>query len=81
MNVINEDVSASYNDLSYIVLTGFSANTYPDITISFQHHIDNYLHYEKAIDLTPFIYNPDFGFKEEYENDFLKVIRMSLLII
>lgn len=70
VNVINQNVDFQSDDLGNFVLTLFTTDNYPDITISYPYHVNDYINFGKALDLTPFIYNQDYGFKDEYQNDY-----------
>ena len=61
----------SYDQLKDSVAQGFSANNYPDIVQCYPDHVAEYIGYNKAVDLDPFISNPEYGLTAEDKADYL----------
>ena len=61
-----------YDDLNTKVIQGFSAGNYPDIGISYPHHIADYIDYGKVVRLDEdFINNERYGWTDEDLEDII----------
>jgi multiple sugar transport system substrate-binding protein len=63
--------TGSYNDLKTKVVNGFSVDNYPDLVQCYPDHVAEYIDYEKALNLQPFIDNADYGWTAEDKADLI----------
>ena len=66
-NVIQTGMS--YNDLKEAVIQGFSTNNYPDMVQCYPDHVAEYIKYNKAVNLNPYINNAEYGWTDEDKSD------------
>jgi multiple sugar transport system substrate-binding protein len=57
--------TGSYNDLKAMVVTGFTADNYPDLVVAYPDHVAEYINYDKTFDLTPYMEDPVYGWSAE----------------
>ena len=69
VTVVNVKQNGSYNDLENMVITGFTANNYPDIVQAYPDHVADYIDYGKAVKLDEYMDNPDYGWTAEEKAD------------
>lgn len=61
-----------YNELKDATEKAFTAETHPDIVQCYPDHVAEYLDYNKAVDLDPYINNPEYGWSTEEKNDYIE---------
>ena len=71
VTVVNVKQSGSYNDLENMVITGFTANNYPDLVAAYPDHVADYIDYGKAVQLDDYIDNAEYGWTAEEKADFV----------
>ena len=64
VTVVNNKQSGGYDDLKSKVIQGFPTNNYPDLVVAYPDHVAEYLDYNKAVDLQPYMTNADYGWSE-----------------
>ena len=57
--------------LENIVISSITPKIYPDIVISTPKSTSDYIDYNVVLDMTDYIYDEDYGFGEEYDNDYI----------
>ncbi len=71
ITVNNVKQSGGYDDLKTKTIQGFPTNNYPDIVVAYPDHVAEYLDYNKAVDMTPYIDNATYGWTAEDKADVL----------
>ena len=61
--------STGYDGLHDMVLEGFPANNYPDITVAYPDSVADYLDYGKALNMEDYMYNNTYGWTEDDLDD------------
>ncbi len=61
--------STGYDGMHDMVLEGFPANNYPDITVAYPDSVADYLDYNKALDMENYMYNETYGWTEDDLDD------------
>lgn len=69
VNVVKQ--SGSYDDIADLVIQGFAVNNYPDMVVSYPDHVANYINYNKALDIEPYMTNDKYGWSDEDFDDVL----------
>lgn len=69
--VHTKQTGMGYNELKNAVVNGFSANNYPDMVQCYPDHVAEYIQYEKAVNLQPYMDNADYGFTAEDLDDYV----------
>lgn len=71
VTVNNIKQSGDYDDLENMVITGFTANNYPDLVYAYPDHVADYIDYGKAVRLDDYIDNPEYGWTSEEKADII----------
>jgi multiple sugar transport system substrate-binding protein len=61
-----------YNELKDAVVKGFPTNNYPDIVQCYPDHVAEYINYNKAVDLDPYINNETYGWSDFDKEDIIE---------
>lgn len=69
IEVENVKVSGGYDDLKEQTIAGFPTDNYPDLVLAYPDHVADYLDYNKAADITPYMTHPDYGWTDEEMED------------
>lgn len=69
IEVENVKVSGGYDDLKEQTIAGFPTDNYPDLVLAYPDHVADYLDYNKAADITPYMEHPDYGWTEDDFDD------------
>lgn len=72
VTVVNVKQSGNYNDLENQVITGFTANNYPDLVAAYPDHVADYIDYGKAVRLDDYMDNEEYGWTAEEKADFVE---------
>lgn len=63
--------TGSYNDLKDKIIDGFASDNYPDLAQCYPDHVAEYLDLGRAYDLTPYMYNKDYGWTADDIDDII----------
>ena len=69
VNIVKQ--SGSYDDIADLVIQGFAVNNYPDMVVSYPDHVANYINYNKALDVEPYMTDANYGWTDEDFDDIL----------
>lgn len=74
VTVDNHIISGDYPDIKNNTLQGFGANNYGDLVVCYPDHVADYINAGKAVDLTPYIENAEYGLtdKDDYYNAYIE---------
>ena len=61
--------SGSYNDVADLVSKGIAADNYPDMYVGYPDSCQEVINAAKAVNMDPYIDNPDYGWTEEEKED------------
>lgn len=60
-----------YNELKTAVVNGFSGDNYPDIVQCYPDHVAEYITYNKAVNLDPYMESPEYGWTAAERADYI----------
>lgn len=74
VTVDNHIISGNYSDIKTNTLQGFGADNYGDLVVCYPDHVADYINAGKAVDLTPYIENAEYGLtdKDDYYNAYIE---------
>ncbi len=71
IEVTSTIISGSYNDLKDATIKGFTGNNYPDLVQCYADHVAEYINYNKAVDLEPYMTSASIGWTDDEYNDLI----------
>ena len=74
VTVDNHIISGNYSDIKTNTLQGFGADNYGDLVVCYPDHVADYINAGKAVDLTPYIENAEYGLtdKDDYYHAYIE---------
>jgi ABC-type glycerol-3-phosphate transport system substrate-binding protein len=74
VTVENNIIQGKYENIKTNILQGFGANNYGDLVVCYPDHVADYINAGKAVDLTPYIENAEYGLtdKDDYYNAYIE---------
>lgn len=62
-------VSGNYTTLKENIVTGFSADNYPNMTYGYPDHVAEYFDYRKVVNMEPYVNNTEYGWTSSDTSD------------
>lgn len=62
--------SSNYTAMATKAISGFTTNNYPDLIQVYPDSVADFINYDKAVDLNPYIENSEYGWTAEDKTDF-----------